>query len=456
MKSLDLSSPVRRTFLSRRSGSIGLFDVAGVLMAFFMLFLAFRLHGLPAEKAVAATAERATAVIELAGEAAARPLQNVRNSLTLLARMPVLRQFKHRSPFVPFFKTSHNDLKLLIASYELPIAMLWESLLAWEQSFTRWSELPQAFMRRVTVVFSPLESEGDDSSDPVFMAPTVNDEARDRIFLRARLVPNTIELLTSPVDQVFFPLISLAAVVDSCLGAGKDIAADAMSAGNLLAAALNDDLFRTITLKSLQGSVLAVAGDADAAETGGDSRDCQAINKGVPFFSGPTGYDLKRGRALWWVAVPVRDENRRPVACLSALVDINYLSALAIKGSDASTQLFFVDRNGIAIGHAEQQMVSRQVNLSTSLLATADIGDKIANRFFRRDDRRVFQAAGALKNTGHRYLPDWYVFFEENLSADAGMDYYLLNACVILLAATGMYVLSCCVVRLFNSQNEEN
>lgn len=458
MKSLELSSTTKKAFPTTYSGkAYFILQLSGVFAGLAVLLLAFWLYQFPEKQAREAVTTRSLVMLELAGDAAIGPLKNLRHSLALLARMPVLRDFKRGDSFVSALMATRNDLKLLIESYEVEIALGWQAKVSFERSLSWWVEIPDAFLRRVTMLFAlHKETFAEDSEDLFPEMETISEAEHERILAQTQLVPQSIAALEVLLDQFLSPALSAAESLEGYFGFRNDMLADVSSAENLLAVALNDGLYRTIVLKNLQGSVIALAGDSDASAIRKDSRDCQAVIRGGAFFSGPTGYDPFLKRPLWWVAVPVRDENRRPIACLAALVDITYLSELAKKLANGHDSLFFVDRNGVAIGHADDQLVARQVNLRSSLIPVESVEDKSSTRILRLEGRPVFQAAAALKNSEYRYLPDWYVFLHTDLNSFFANEYYLVTVCVILLAATGMYVLSCCVVRLINSSNEEN
>ena len=106
--------------------------------------------------------------------------------------------------------------------------------------------------------------------------------------------------------------------------------------------------------------------------------------------------------------------------------------------------------NGVVIGHADRETVARQVNVSRvfpSFVREADRG--FSCRFVRHDGRLLLQAGKSIRYGNVRHLPDWYVYYEHDLTGFAAQSQFLVTLSVILLAAMGMYALSCCVVRLF-------
>jgi len=82
-----------------------------------------------------------------------------------------------------------------------------------------------------------------------------------------------------------------------------------------------------------------------------------------------------------------------------------------------------------------------------SFVSEADRG--FNSRFVRYDGRLLLQAGKSIRYGNVRHLPDWYVCYEQDLTGFSAQSQFLVTVSVILLAALGMYALSCCVVRLF-------
>lgn len=439
-----------------RSGKAQTRYLAGLVAGLLMLVLAFWLHRFPQRQARLLAEARSQAIIQIAAAAAARPAVNVKNSLTLLARLPALRQFDAGRGFAEGIAEWRSDFALLLESFEAPLASMWQEFIDVGRGLEWWQSIPDAAMMRFWNLgtFGCLQFESEEDLPP-FGLVSISEEEHARISLMAGIVPETMRLLSAGFDQFYVPVSQAVKFIEMLPGLYAGGASTTAPIQNLLALMLDDGQLRALAIKNLSGNLLAVTGDAELFGSEPDDRDCQTIKSGVPFFCGPVIYDQQQKRPVWWVAVPVRNEQRQPVACLSAMVDINFLSEMAEKTDSGPDSLVFTERSGVAIGHHDPQIVSQQVNLSAALLPIAEIEEKPISGIARRNDRVLLQTAASLKRSGLRHLPDWYIFIQTDLSHENSLDDYLILLCVILLAATGVYVLSCCAVRINNSSFEE-
>jgi hypothetical protein len=139
------------------------------------------------------------------------------------------------------------------------------------------------------------------------------------------------------------------------------------------------------------------------------------------------------------------------LACLTAFVDVGFLSRIAgDSAKNAGGRIIFADADGALIGHFDPAMVSRQVNVSRVMPDNVSGSDQEPDiRFIRQSGRFFLQAGKRVRSSNIRHLPDWYVCYERDLGELTGKNQFIVTVSVILLAALGMYVLSCCVVRLF-------
>ncbi len=399
---------------------------------------------------------RSRSVIELGAAAAVKPVLSVKNSLGLLSKLPVMRDFKAGGFLVPALETRCEDLHLLVRSLELPVANAWRTFLDLERGVAYWKEIPDALLRRFfKIAFFQLTQSENETEDFDLEAASATEEEQQRIRASAQLVPLTLQLLSQVIDQALQSSRFSAAILDKLPGFCSARNSLSQPVESLFALILDEGLLRTIVLKNLEGEIISAVGDTDLIEGDPDNRDCRAIVNGVPFFCGPVFYDQYRHRPVWWVAVPVRDENRNPVACLTGLVDISFLSQLAEIMTSGPDRLIFVERSGVAIGHHDEQLVAQQVNLGMSLPAVSQVGEKPVLTVFYRNYRTLLLTAASIKTSGHRHLPDWIVYSQVDLTSVSEMETYIILICVILLAATGVYVLSCCVVRIMKSSREE-
>lgn len=443
--------------LTGKSGKVWLkpaklLALAGIAASICVFFLAAWLYRFPERLAQEQALQRADGIVNLAAEIVVRPVQQLRNSLALMAKNPDLRQVASASVVVAWQQKVQGDLLLLLDSYEPFLGHLYEQILEFSRGIDYFLELPSALARRLATIAGMSFNDDESGDPPAMLAPTsISEDELMRMnaqtdFVRAK-VAAARQLL---IDSCGYYL-QAAVTIERLAGFGSQSLRDVAAVEDFFSAALNDEMLRAITLRSLDGEVLAITGDVSAESLRLDARDCRAIAAGSIFFSGPVGYDTRRKHALWWVAVPVRDENRNPVACLTAFIDVDFLCRAAEKIAETTgSRLIFSDLNGVVIGHADRETVAKQVNVSRvfpSFVREADRG--FSCRFVRHDGRLLLQAGKSIRYGNVRHLPDWYVYYEHDLTGFATQSQFLVTLSVILLAAMGMYALSCCVVRLF-------
>lgn len=133
-------------FLSNnsRSGKAQSRYLAGLVAGLLMLVLAFWLYRFPQRQARLVAEARSQAIIQIAVTAAARPAINVKNSLTLLGRLPVLRQFNAGGSFAGEIAGWRNDVSLLLESFEAPLASMLQEIIDVSRGFEWWQNIPDA------------------------------------------------------------------------------------------------------------------------------------------------------------------------------------------------------------------------------------------------------------------------------------------------------------------------
>lgn len=449
MKTLE-SGAKKSNFLPVKAGKV--VAMAGIILSVAVFFLAAWLYRFPEGLVLAQSQQKAHGIVSLAAEIAARPAQQIRNSLALMARNPEVRKLKNISVVRAWQQRVQADLSLLLDSYEPLIGHAYEKILLFTHDIEYLKELPLALVRRFALSVGLLPDLDSHYDAAVLLPPArLANKDLERMYVQtsyARESASGIRRFFSDYSAFWLAMIYR---LEEIAGFSRQALTDVAAVEDFFSAALNDEIFRTIMLKNLDGTVLAATGDVSGSDLSLDARDCKAVKGGSIFFTGPVGYDVRRQRSLWWVAVPVRDENRNPVACLSAFVDAGFLSEAAEKICQSTDiRLIFADQAGAVIGHADRQVVAKRVNMSKAMPSFVSETDRgFTSRIVRQDGHIFLQAGKSIRHDNVRHLPDWYVCYEQDLSAFARQDEFLLTVSVILLAALGMYVLSCCVVRLF-------
>ncbi len=455
MKTLTLSQLLITT-QCRRNGMAGIMPVIGIVVGISILLLAFGLFRMPQHQNRANAEIRSASMSQLAVEVLVKSALATRSSLAVLSRLPVLRNIEVGGVMNSNLAACRDNFDLLVQSLELPVSAIWESFTDFERGMLYWKEIPQALLRRFLLLasFRFYEPFADDV-EPDFGFRRLTEVDSSQILSQSRLVPESLQLLHGLAVKVYLPARHVAALLDSLPGLNSAGSSAADSAGSLLALMLDAGQFRAIALRNLHGKIMAMAGAVELIEEFAEMRDCLAIGGGAVFYSGPVFFDRRNNRSVWLVSVPVRDESRQPVACLTAMVDIGFLSQISGKIASGPDRLFFVDRSGIAIGHEDSDFVASKVNLKASLPALDRVDNTSFQRIVGNGHSAMLQAVTSVKKSGHRHLPDWYVVAHTRINTDDAFSRFIITVCVILLAATGMYVLSCCVVRITFFANEE-
>ncbi len=310
-----------------------------------------------------------------------------------------------------------------------------------------------ALFRRIAIGVGLLKDVDEEEADGGFFS-TVRQSELDQMHRQTGLAGKLINTCLNRLNDFAAVLHPVVSFIDSLGILNRAIIEDLPAVENLFAVTLNDDLIRALVLKNLQGTSMAQVGESIADRLSIDARDCRAITGGSPFFSGPVAYDKSGKRTVWWVAVPVRDETRTPVACLSGLIDLGYLSDISsLTTASSSLELYFTDQNQVVIGHRRSELVAEQVNLGIPVVA--DVGVKKSWSKLKNDSGQFLQMSKNLKDLKFRHLPSWNVYVNVELQLPGRPGEFMLSVGVILLAAIGLYVLSCCVVRIFINMNGE-
>lgn len=454
MKTLAFFSlTITRMQVSRSGKANLLFQLFPALVGFLCLYLAVWLYHIPGLISHSAAFEHAGTALELSAEAAAKPLIGVRNSLNFMARMPVLRKIRPAGSLFAFVSNFEKDLRLLADSYEAVLALKFQESIRVHNDLVYWSELPMALFRRIAIGVGLFKDVDEEEADGDFFSAARQSEL-DQMHLQTGLAGRLINTCSARFNDFAVVLRPVISLIDSLGIFNRAIIEDLPAVENLFAVALNDDLIRALVLKNLQGTPMAQVGESIADRMSLDSRDCRAITNGSPFFSGPVAYDKSGKRTVWWVAVPVRDETRNPVACLSGLIDLGYLSDISsLTVASSSLEIYFTDQNQVVIGHRQSRLVAEQVNLGNPVVT--DGGVKKPWRMFNNDSGQFLQVTRNLKDLKYRHLPSWNVYVNVELQLPGRPGEFMLLVGVILLAAMGLYVLSCCVVRIFINMNGE-
>jgi hypothetical protein len=441
---------------SKRSGKVS-FLFLRVCVALLFFYAAFWLYHFPQDRLEIGAGASASAAVEFAGESSARAVSGIRNTMNLLARLPVLRQRRRAGMLIAPAAGRIDDFHLFLDSCELVIGQICLDVMQTHDYLVYLGEYPKVALNSVFTIFASNRGDSDDSVDAIFSPAVASGEHLARMRQQTGLARGAIDSAKNVLSGAVKTFVPVLLFLEEAFALNHEQAADSAAVENLFAAALGDDLFRGFMLKSMSGDVVAVAGDDSVFSLARDSRDCRAIAAFSPFFCGPVDYDKKSRRPVWWVAVPVRDSNRNPAGCLAALVDLSFLQRLSVRLFEQyGCRFVMTDARGVAIAHYQPQNVVESVNLDGSAtLLKSEVSEKTVFARVRENKLTFIQAARRLKNQDMRFLPDWKIFVAVPAAQISGSDKLLLAGLVILLAALGVFALSYGFVQLLKYDNKE-
>jgi len=451
MKILAFSFAEFRRCRANKTGRVLWFYSAfSAALAIVFFGFSFQLYRLSERTAFEQALNKSNLALDMAAESVASPINGLRHSLTLIARQPVLRKINSRGIIQTALKQSIKDFRLLTESFEFSLAEIFRIVFNYEDTSSYLKEIPAAAVRSFLALPAFFAGETIEASEDYLLLPE-SDKKQDYAS-KSRIAERLLSTLSETFASTLSILFPVAEIVESLIRAEKEALADQPAAENLLAVALVDDQIKGFVLKSLSGEVLAKVGDRVINTVLKDSRDCRAIQNGIPFYCGPVAYDRASNTTLWWVAVPVRNMLREPVACLTALIDVSFLSRLTVLlKSSHQIKTLFVDQSGILIGSDDKEMLGSRVDHNNQLPVIK--GQAVVSRRIRRDSIAILQAGRSVKNDRIRYLPDWNVVSETSLQVFGSYGQKIIQVCVFLLAASGMYAISCCFVRTLKFLN---
>lgn len=451
MKKLAVFFTCRQCIPADRSGRIHWLSLLALaLLAVIFCFSSYQLNRIIDKTSFEAAVEKNAIALDLSSEAVIKLLGSMRHSISLVARQPVLREMQNGNTARSFAYETGENLRLLILSYEVNLSEMFRIFLDYENTAAYLNEVPDAAARTLFSLPALFAGEMVGASDESFL---INKKAAAQNHsLRSQLTERLLEKVSKIWVSALNFFIPAAEAVESLIGFKKEELRNPLAAESLLAGALIDDLIRGFVLKSFSGEPLLKVGNKIVNTIISDQRDCQAVANGTSFFSGPVAHDRNTGKTLWWIAVPVRNKQREPVACLSAVVDLGFLSEISENlYNDHKVKAVFIDRRGFVIGSNASEELGSQIDHNNQI---PEINDSaVVNRKIRKNSLMIIQGGRTIKNGLVRFLPDWKIICETQIQLLSGKEQIFISLCVFLLAAAGMYAISCCFVQTLKFLN---
>ena len=402
--------------------------------------------------------KRAETLLHVVVDDVSRAVGAVRNSMDLIAKMPVLRKFKKVGALKPIITEKKNELINLVSIYEPYFGYAYQEYLLSRKNMNYLSEIPGALGRRILFNTNFLKS--DEEEPNLFEPPEPIKEDKYSLFVkRTSFAENIKDRLQNNIEATFEKFEDIAGRIDKLLGISVDVLSDPADAENLLAACMNyRDLILSYSASNLDGQIQAEVAENDSPFGMGNSAAFFGHKKGQKFYSGPAIYDEKSKQPLWSVSVPLRDRNRKQMGYLSSLVSLKFLSKISEKCSfRKGVTLFFVDNEGIAIGHPDKSMVINQINMTHANPAVKNViaGEK-ASLLAEVNGKDYVLSYGPLNSFDSPQNPEWGVIIMATVSELSGSIVIMMTLGVIILAAIGVYVLFYVSGQLMYLLDEEN
>ncbi|MBF0410063.1 MAG: cache domain-containing protein [Candidatus Riflebacteria bacterium] len=227
------------------------------------------------------------------------------------------------------------------------------------------------------------------------------------------------EKIHSFFQRVFSGLETSAVLVDSAFCLGSALPKDSSLAKSILRASMSDlDLIKSISIQTFFGSDIISVSEISRSPFFLSGWIRKASTGAMPFYPGPVSFDEGLGKPVWQAAVPMRDLERNTFALLSAVVDLGFLHEISCKAMvSSSSQLIFVDDQGIVIGHSKLSKIALQLNISHSNTAVASVvSGKDGVEEVNMGGGRYLAAYRNLKNYDGSSLPGWGIIFLKPLS----------------------------------------
>ncbi len=417
------------------------------------LALSIWLYSVPVRVIDGIAAARLETSLNLAADNAVNTVSGLQSYLAFISRMPELKNTLYVDHYAEALNRTKVDFELLMDSFEQDLAHIYQRYLNAVDTFDNFVEMPVALYRRIQADLSGIDP--DEMDDPPALKNSLS--TTEQMHKQTAAVRNSLELGKAMFGKCLSRVIPVAQFFSQNFSAGKIVAQNSARIENLFAVALHEKKLQAMVLKDLDGNVIARYGGGVTEKIIADTRDCRAIKSGTSFFCGPVAYDSLAKMPVWWMALPIRNQNREAVSCLSAVVDVSFLSEIARQVYEHDAELVFVEGRGNIIGSAQESQVEQMVSMHAQLQRIRNWQNVPASYPKIRDHEGSYFLGGMeFSRDNLRHQPDWKIVGKVSARHLNGSRNYLFLLCVIVLAATGLYALSCSLMRLLNFSLSED
>lgn len=421
------------------SGQKLFFNTVLLLLATMLIHSAVALYYSSWYRAVILAGKKAPALVELANEAVCSKVDTLRRQLAFLARQPVLKDLQQTDDVENKMLRLRAIITRVTSVAEPFVGFAYNELRSNYHNLLYWAEFPREIMLRILFDTGLFGSK--DQFDDFFASQKNYISTDEEMIAEVNVARNIIALLNEFIDVLFARARIFTAFYGQFAASEARLPVDEAGARNFLVAALTDFKdFRAIVLKSFDGTIRTKAYNINPDFIASENEDVRAIASNAAFYGGNVLVEKSKELPLWHIAVPIRNQNREPIACLSALVDLSFLSTLSQTVADAPDQsLTFIDSSGQFISGPNSFSESELGN--EVVVAAMGAGARGVFRLSDYDKNNVFMAVKPVASDEYVFIPPWIAVLCGTLfSYGAFADRGILIA-VFLLAALGGYAL---------------
>lgn len=404
-------------------------------LGIFSLLAAYNIYQMPEKIIKNNLAASTETILNFASESILNHFTGIKNEMTLLAKKSEIYKIK-KSGFVKKIIDEYEDNTYIFAgSLEVEISLLLNYISDWNETFDYLKDLPKAFERLIHKTLSFYdEDEFLDGTQEEIESFNSSGAAFDH-----KSVFGIIEFINETSGFVFNLSKLFAEFVDRFVFLSKSLPHNPDLTSRVLAMGVDNGSVKSLIIKDETGEEVA-SYNIDSVICNSD-KDIKHIMKGYSFFGGEVCYNQK-GTPFWWAAVPIRDEERETVGCLTAFIDMSFLSETAIK-NNKFFDITYLDKNGIIVGSADKTKVKNQINGFDYYDLNKNESTAFRYKIVKNSEgQKVFQSSIGLKANHGNYVPNLFVVVETYLFKYLNDFYYACILSVIVLSMAGIYFLS--------------
>lgn len=412
--------------------------VKPIIMSFLgiiCLLTAYNIYQMPKMILKNNLASSTETILNLASESASNYFAGIRNEITLLAKKSEIYKIRKSGFVKKILEEYKENTDVFAASLEVEISLLFNYISDWNETFDYLKDLPKASERLVYKILSFYDEDSFLDGTPEEVESFYSSGAA----FDYKSVFGIIEFIKETSGFIFNLSEVFAEFVDKFVFLSKSLPHNSDLTNRVLAMGVDNGSIKSLIIKDKTGEEVA-SYNIDSVICNSD-KDIKHIMKGFSFFGGEVCYN-KKGDPFYWTAVPLRDEERETVGCLTAFADMSFLSETANRNNEFF-EITYLDKNGIIVGSADKTKVKNQVNGFDYYGLNKNEPTVFCQKIIKnKEGQKVFQNSTALKTNQGTYAPNLFVVVETYLFKYLNDFYYTCILTVIILSSVGIYFLS--------------